>query len=108
MLAARAVRSSIALGLVVLACPAATLVQRPYLQNEREGRVSILWSARENLPGVVQYSSDQTFSQSVSARVREFPPSVTGLSYTFYQYRADLTDLAPGAEYSYRVVVEKI
>ena len=86
-------------------CPAATLVQRPYLQNEREGRVSILWSARENLPGVVQYSSDQTYSQSATARVREFPPSVTGLSYTFYQYRADLTDLAPGAEYSYRVVV---
>jgi uncharacterized protein (TIGR03437 family) len=105
MLAARAVRSSIALGLLVLACPAATLIQRPYLQNEREGRVSILWSTRENLPGVVQYSSDQTYSQSATASVREFRPSLTGLSYTFYQYRADLTDLAPGAEYSYRVVV---
>ena len=103
--AGQSIRSSIALALMVFAGHAATLVQRPYLQNERQDRVSILWSTRENLPGVVQYSADQSFSQSAAALVREFLPSLTGLSYTFYQYRADLTGLTPGAEYSYRVVV---
>jgi uncharacterized protein (TIGR03437 family) len=99
------VRSSIALGLLVFSCRAVTLVQRPYLQNERGDQVTILWSTRENLPAVVQYSDDQSFSLAATARVREFLPSVTGLSYRFYQYRAELTGLTAGAEYSYRIVV---
>ena len=105
MFAGQSIRTAIVLGLIAFAGRAATLVQRPYLQNEREDRVSILWSTRENLPGVVEYSADQTFAQSTVARVREFLPSATGLSYTFYQYRVDLTGLIPGTEYSYRVVV---
>lgn len=98
-------RILLACALWVVAGSAATLVQHPYLQNEREDRVSILWSARENLPGVVQFSADESYSQSAPARVREFQSSTTGLSYTFYQYRAELTGLAPGTDYSYRVMV---
>jgi uncharacterized protein (TIGR03437 family) len=98
-------RFLLALAFAAIGGRAATLVQHPYLQNEREDRVSILWSARENLPGLVQFSTDQSFSQFALARVREFQPSVTGLSYTFYQYRAELTGLAPGTDYSYRVMV---
>ena len=49
MFAGQAIRGLLPLGLIVFAGQAATLVQRPYLQNEREGRVTILWSARENI-----------------------------------------------------------
>ncbi|PWU12035.1 MAG: hypothetical protein C5B51_01445 [Terriglobia bacterium] len=103
-----------ALGLSA-AAQAATLVHRPYLQNMRADRVTIVWSARENLPGVVQYSNDQSFSQISSARVRAFPVSLTQsldtagalhLSYSFYQYQADLTGLAPGTQYFYQVLMD--
>jgi uncharacterized protein (TIGR03437 family) len=106
MFAGQAILGLVPLGLIAFASQAATLVQRPYLQNEREGRVTILWSARENLPSVVQYSSDQVSWQSVASQVpREFLASATGLSYTFYQYRVDLANLTPGTAYSYRVLM---
>src|ERR1044071_4081662 len=100
-----AIRGLIAFGLIGCAAHGATLVQRPYLQNERPDRGTIMWSTRENLLGSVQYSTDRSFAQSVPAVVREFQRSVTGLGYTFYQYRADLSGLAPGTEYSYQVTV---
>ncbi len=84
---------------------AATFVHRPYLQNLQGDRVTILWSTRENLNGTVEYSIDGSFSQSANAQVRAFPPAVTALSLTFYQYQAELTGLVPGMEYSYRVLV---
>jgi uncharacterized protein (TIGR03437 family) len=68
--------------------------------------VTVVWSTRENLSGSVQYSTDQSFSHSSAARVRAFPPSVTGMGITFYQFQADLTGLSPGTSYSYRVVVD--
>src|SRR5262245_41621759 len=82
---------SVALGLAGFAAHAATLVQRPYLQNQREDRVSILWSTRENVPAILQYSADPSFPSpvSVTARVRAYPASQTGLGYTFYLYEAD-------------------
>jgi hypothetical protein len=88
------------------ALSAATLVHHPYLQNLREDRVSVMWSTREDQNGTVQYSTDRSFSRSVAARVRIFPPAITGLSYTFYQYQADLTGLASGTEYSYQVKMD--
>lgn len=82
---------------------AVTFVHRPYVQNLREDRVSILWSTRENLTGTVQYSTDTSFSQSTSAQLRAFPTSATGLPFPFYQYQADLTGLSPGTDYFYRI-----
>lgn len=91
------------LTLAVSPLSAVTLVHRPYLQNLRQDRVSILWSTRENLTGTVQYSTDTSFSQSTTARLRAFPPSSTGLPFQLYQYQADLTGLAPGTDYFYRI-----
>jgi hypothetical protein len=84
-----------------------TLVQRPYLQNVRDNRATLLWSARENLAdGTVEYSKDKSYSLRTAARLRGvFPPSVTGMNITFYQYQADLTGLAPGTDYYYRVMM---
>jgi acid phosphatase type 7 len=84
--------------------PAATLVHSPYLQNLREDRVTIMWSARENIASTVRYSKDNSFSLVAVAGVpRVFQPSETGMSFTFYQYQAELNGLAPGTAYSYRV-----
>src|SRR5436190_16896132 len=85
---------------------AATLVHHPYLQNLGDDRVSVMWSTRENQSGTVQYSTDRSFSRSVIARMRIFQPGITGLPYTFYQYQADITGLAPGTEYSYQVKMD--
>jgi uncharacterized protein (TIGR03437 family) len=85
--------------------PGATVVHRPYLQNLRADSVTIMWSARENLAGAVHYSPDQSYSHTAVARVRQFPPTTTGMNFTFYQYRAELTGLSAGTEYLYRVVI---
>ena len=98
----------IVLGFLVFAAAsaAATLVHRPYLQNMGADHVSVIWSTRENLAGTVEYSTDQSFSHSTVARVKAFPPSITGMGITFYQFQADLDGLSPGTNYSYRVVVD--
>lgn len=101
-----AIRTVFALLLSTTAASAVTLVHRPYLQNMTADHVSIVWSTRENLTGVVQYSADQSFSSSAAAMVRAFPPSVTGMAIPFYQYQADLNGLSAGTSYSYRVVVD--
>ena len=94
----------IAVGLQPL--PGATVVHAPYLQNLGADHVTIVWSAKENQPGSVQYSTEASFSQSVVARVvRTFNSSETDLGFAFTQYRADLTGLAPGTAYSYRVIL---
>ncbi len=96
----------VVLGLCAAALSQAqTVVRSPYLQNMRTDRVSILWTMLQSGTGAVQYSTDRSFSRSVTARIREFPPPETGLVFPFYQYQADLTNLSPGAEYSYRVTL---
>jgi len=93
---------------LVLVSPgwAVTLVQRPYLQNVRENRATIMWSTRENTSATLQYSTGQDFGLSVAPRVRTFPTTQTALTYVFYQYQADLTGLDPGTEYSYRIIMD--
>uniref|UniRef100_Q01ZC1 Metallophosphoesterase n=1 Tax=Solibacter usitatus (strain Ellin6076) TaxID=234267 RepID=Q01ZC1_SOLUE len=86
--------------------PAATVVNAPYLQNLGADHVTVVWAAKENQAASVQYSTDGSFSKSVAARVvRTFSSSETDIGFTFSQYRADLTGLAPGTAYSYRVIV---
>ena len=92
--------------LVVSPAWAATVVHHPYLQNMRADRVTIMWSTRENLTAVVQYSTDQTFSQRAIPSVRVFTQAFTRSSYLFYQYRADLTGLTPDTPYFYRVLMD--
>src|SRR6185436_11973312 len=87
---------------------AVTLIHRPYLQNVRENRATIIWSTRENVSGTLQYSTDQQFSLSAPIRTRAFPATETKLSCncTIYQHQADLFGLSPGTEYSYRVIMD--
>jgi uncharacterized protein (TIGR03437 family) len=92
--------------LSILSLQAATPVHLPYLQNMREDRVTIIWSAQESLPARVEYSTDRSFSLSAPAQVRMFTRFETGLPYVMYQYRADLSGLAPGTVYFYRVIPE--
>jgi phosphodiesterase/alkaline phosphatase D-like protein len=89
-------------------CPAlaVTLIHRPYLQNMRTDRVTIMWSTRESMPGTVEYSTDRSTYRTAIPRIRILTPSQTHLSYTLYQYQADLTGLSPDTQYFYEVVMD--
>ncbi len=89
------------------ASAAVTLVHHPYLQNLTHGRVTVMWSTRENVAGRVEFSTDQSFAQVSPASVRAFPDSLTGMTFTFYQQQAVLSGLLPGTEYRYRVIVDE-
>lgn len=84
----------------------ANLVIYPYLQNMQSDRVTVMWATTTSGSGVVQYSPDRSFSRSVLASIREFLSSETGLGLPFYQHQAEITGLAAGAEYFYRVLVD--
>lgn len=99
-----AVVCAFALGVQTLA--GATFVHQPYLQNMGADHVTILWSARENQSASVQYSTDTSLSNTAPAFLRATFSSVqTGLGFTFYQYRADITGLSPGTSYYYQVMM---
>lgn len=91
---------------VAVLLQAARLVRYPYVQNVRNDRATILWTTLESGRGAVLYSTDRSFSRSVTARIREFLPPETGLVFPFYQYEAELTGLRPATEYFYRVLVD--
>src|SRR5688572_30408383 len=96
-----AVRLAAAVVCTLVACApawAVTLIHRPYLQNVRDTRATVVWYTRENVTGTVQYSTGQEFSLSAPIRTRAFPVSETKLSCncTIYQHQADLFGLTPG------------
>ncbi|HEV8131542.1 MAG TPA: metallophosphoesterase [Acidobacteriota bacterium] len=78
----------------------------PYLQNLVAKRVTVLWTTAESHFATVQYSVDRSSWATVEASIQEFPTAWTGLTYPFYQYQAELTDLNPGTDYSYRVILD--
>jgi len=82
-----------------------TLVRSPYVQNVQTDHASILWTTREAGTADVAYS-DGHVTRTVTAVPRAFLPADTHLSVAFYQYQADLTGLAGGTTYSYRVAVD--
>ena len=99
---------------VLLACfslstaspaPPAALVRLPYLQNVQSDRASVLWTTDQPGTGSVVYSDGRS-SKTAPAQVQAFPPEQTHLGTAFYQYRADLTGLAPGTTYNYAVTVD--
>jgi len=85
---------------------AASLLRYPYLQNVRSDRATISWTSFNDGPGIVEYSTDSSFSNRVRAHVMERTPEETGLDYTYYRYRAVLTGLAGSTEYFYRVLID--
>lgn len=82
-----------------------TLDRFPYLQNISQDRATVLWTARQKGSGRVEFGLGN-YSQRVNAAVREFLPSETGRSFTYYQYEARLTGLREGVEYNYRLMVD--
>jgi acid phosphatase type 7 len=83
----------------------ATAYHTPYIQNVGDTRATVIWSTRENVASSVQYSTDQSFGLRSQSTVRQLPISETNLNFPIYQHRAELTGLAPGTEYSYRIVM---
>jgi len=82
------------------------LVRYPYLQNVGPDRATILWATRETGPGAVEYGLPGGAFTRLPAAQRRLPDSLTGLSFPFYQYQADLYGLRPNTEYSYRILHE--
>jgi uncharacterized protein (TIGR03437 family) len=81
------------------------LLRQPYLQNIQRDRASILWTTLQPGDGGIVLGLPGGGVMTVPATVQTFTPSVTGLSDTFYQFRADITGLKAGTSYSYRATV---
>ncbi|HWQ53467.1 MAG TPA: metallophosphoesterase [Bryobacteraceae bacterium] len=96
---------ALALSLLVATslCHAGSLIRLPYLQNVGTNCATILWTASERGSGAVEYSADGDLSRSVSAQVREFPPSASNAG--FFQYQVDIRGLTPGRGYLYQVLM---
>jgi len=103
----RTVFRIVALAVVLSAAtPPATLVRKPYVQNLRGDRASVLWTTLENGQGAVECFTDPDTSVSALARVREFKPAQTGMGFVYYQHQADLSGLGSGAEYRCRLMMD--
>ncbi len=66
----------------------------------------MLWTADTAGSGSVTVTSPRYGSVTVAASMQTFQPSATGLASAFYQYRADISDLAPATGYTYSVMLD--
>jgi 3',5'-cyclic AMP phosphodiesterase CpdA len=80
------------------------LVRYPYLQNVGLTAGSVVWTTREAGVGTVEYSTDRSFAQSMTAKTRTFLSSETGVA-NYYQHEVRLSDLRIGTQYNYRVLL---
>ncbi len=83
---------------------AATLARFPYVQDVRRDRATITWTTLEPGGGVVEYSADGRYSLNVTARTKELSSSMTGLNFSYYSHKVQLTGLQSGTEYQYRIL----
>lgn len=98
----RGFRVALIVAVTAVAGRAATLLRSPYLQNVRGDAATLIWATAEPGAARVEYSaSDQSNFRAAAAQSRWFPATPTGDSY--YQHQAELTGLAAGREYVYRV-----
>ena len=81
-----------------------TLVRMPYLQSVLATQASVLWTTLEAGNGSVTITGGSG-SKTISATQRLFAKADTRLSYSFYQYQADITGLSPDTTYSYSIGV---
>lgn len=81
-----------------------TLVRMPYLQSVLTTKASILWTTLEAGNGTATITGGST-SRTVAASRRLFSTTSTRLTFPFYQYQADFTDLSPDTAYSYSIGV---
>lgn len=71
----------------------------PYLQNVKPGGITIMWELPTQIEAAVQYGEDGEFSKSVDAT------SLDSQNNSFI-YKAVLTGLSPGTQYTFRVALE--
>ncbi len=64
-----------------------------------------MWTALASGTGVVQFSTDRSYSRSAAAVGKPFSASQTGQSVSYTQYEAELTGLAANTTYFYRAML---
>ncbi len=93
------------LGGVATVRAAARLARYPYIGNVRPDRATITWTTLDAGEGAVEVTAE-AFSRRVAATMTAFPSSKTGMGFTYYQFRAELSGLRAATEYSYRITVD--
>ncbi|MCC6362272.1 MAG: metallophosphoesterase [Bryobacterales bacterium] len=84
-----------------------TLGRKPYLQDVHSDRAVIAWTTVDAAgDGEVRFSADGARWTRVASTSTLMTPDQTGLSAPFYQHRANLTGLAAGTSYFYRVFLD--
>jgi Calcineurin-like phosphoesterase/Purple acid Phosphatase, N-terminal domain/IPT/TIG domain len=86
--------------------PPISTARRPYVQNVRNDRASLLWATNESGVGSVRYSADGVIFRTAPATSRFFSTAETGLARSLWQHQADITGLAPNTDYVYGVSVD--
>ncbi|MGH9719493.1 MAG: metallophosphoesterase [Bryobacteraceae bacterium] len=80
----------------------ATCRRRPYVQNIRRTRATVRWTTYEEGQASVAVRAGGA-ERIVPAKSVYFPADDTGLHFSYYRHEAVITELAPGADYSYVV-----
>jgi hypothetical protein len=84
---------------------APSLVRFPYIQNTNLSQASILWATDTPGNAFAEFSADGRTFSGVTATPRTFLRQETGPLAPFIQYQANVSGLAPGTMYVYRVNV---
>ncbi|MFN7935037.1 MAG: metallophosphoesterase [Bryobacteraceae bacterium] len=85
----------------------AGLQRKPYLQDVRTDRATVLWSMDAGTGrGELRYSQDGIRWESQTSTVRLLPASETGLTDSVYLHRADIKGLQAATTYYYRVLLD--
>ncbi len=85
---------------------ATALARQPYLQRVLAKSATLLWATQQAGSGAVTITAPDGGSSAFAATVTAFLPSDTQLPAAFYLYKADITGLQPGTQYSYTVWVD--
>ena len=91
--------------LLVGPAQAAVPTRHPYVQHVLTNRCTVCWATFESAAASVQVSTDAAFSAPVvlAARGRRIEPAESRLTAPFTQWEADVTGLAAGTRYFYRI-----
>ncbi|MBS1824889.1 MAG: metallophosphoesterase [Acidobacteria bacterium] len=95
--------------LLLLAPPAsgAGLQRKPYLQDVRTDRATVLWTMDAGAGrGELRYSLDGIRWEAQGTTVRWLPATETGLADSVYLHRADIKGLQANTTYYYRVFLD--
>ena len=86
---------------------AVRLRRRPALQRLHGRAGTLVWTTLEPGNAVLELSGPSS-TEIIRATTTVFRPEQTALQYQYYQHQADFTELTPGAEYNYRVLIDGI